>query len=207
MTMLIVLCCFSRPAVAQVDFGIKGGIDLVELKHDSKILDDNNRAGYFIGPTLFIATPILGLGVDVSVLYHEQRLHLDETASPDTHFTQRSIVVPGNVRLGVNIADILGVFLAAGLQLSVNVGDDIRTWRDDLGYDREYLLQQTTLSSNLGIGAHIGRHLEAAVFYDIPFGKTADFSWNSYVSSLGHGALSHATSRTNAWRLALTYYF
>ena len=56
----------ANSAEAQVKFGIKGGLNVTSMSLDSKVLDAENRAGFFIGPTLKFTLPVVGLGIDAS---------------------------------------------------------------------------------------------------------------------------------------------
>ena len=58
----------ANSAEAQVKFGIKGGLNVTSMSLDSKVLDAENRAGFFIGPTLKFTLPVVGLGIDASAL-------------------------------------------------------------------------------------------------------------------------------------------
>ena len=60
------------PASAQVQFGLKGGLNVTSMSLSEKVLSKENRAGFFIGPTAKFTLPIVGLGVDASALYDQR---------------------------------------------------------------------------------------------------------------------------------------
>ena len=64
---------------AQVRFGVKGGVTINELKWDKEIFSSDNRMGFTGGLMLEIGMPIVGLGIDASVLYthRENELYLE----------------------------------------------------------------------------------------------------------------------------------
>ena len=61
----------AMPSRAQVRFGLKGGLNLTQMSVSNSSVEDmfKNKAGYFAGPTIKIALPIVGLGIDVAALY------------------------------------------------------------------------------------------------------------------------------------------
>lgn len=190
------------PVGAQVRFGVKGGLELTQMEFSSVALRESNRAGFYVGPQLKFQLPVVGVGIDISALYSRRELKVEGET-----LTQQSVVVPAHVRYGAGIGNLVGIFLCAGPQISYNVGDDIFYWRDDERNNNQYNLQNTMLSMNFGGGVTVGPNLEAALYYNVPLGKTADFTWDRLGSELKNQEWSRAKSRTNAWHISLTYYF
>ena len=64
----------SLGASAQTKFGLRAGANLVNMKISDGIdnLQGNNRAGFYVGPTVKFTLPIVGLGVDVSAVYDQR---------------------------------------------------------------------------------------------------------------------------------------
>ena len=62
---------FATPADAQepLKFGVKAGLNVTDMKFNSDVFDKTNQAGWFIGPTVKFTLPVVGLGMDVSLLY------------------------------------------------------------------------------------------------------------------------------------------
>lgn len=185
-----------------LSFGVKGGVDIINMDFTGESLKSNNRAGFFIGPVLKFKTPVAGLNIDVSALYDERNLKID-----DRKVKQQTLVIPAHVRMGVSLFDQLGLFACVGPQLGVNIGKDTFQWRDASETPKQFLLQQTTLSFNLGAGVTLGHHLEGALYYNVPLGKTGDFSWSSLTDELSRQNIHLAKSKSDAWRLSVTYFF
>lgn len=200
--MLLVFCLCPLVAEAQVHFGVKGGFQLTQMEFNTDALREGNRAGFFVGPELKIGLPVSGLAVDVAVLYDQRDLRTDHKV-----FKQKSIVIPANGRLGVGIGDAFGIFAYAGPQLSFNVGDDMLQWISDAGHNYQYTLQETLLSVNFGAGVYFTKHFEGSVSYNVPVSKTGDFTWDALNQQMQGQTWQHAKSRTNAWRIGVTYYF
>lgn len=193
---------FVGVADAKVRVGVKGGVELTQMEFSTAALRESNRAGFYVGPQLKFQLPVIGLGIDVSALYNRRELKVEGET-----LTQQSLLVPAHVRYGAGIGNLVGIFLCAGPQICYNVGDDIFYWRDSEKNNNQYNLQNTLLSMNFGGGVTIGPNLEAALYYNVPLGKTADFTWDRLGSELKNQEWSRAKSRTNAWHISLTYYF
>jgi hypothetical protein len=191
------------PAGAQmVRFGFKGGLELTQMEFSSDALRDANRAGFYIGPQVKFKLPVVGLGIDVSALYSRRSLKVE-----GEELRQESLLLPAHVRYGAAIGELVGVFLCAGPQLSFNLGDDILYWQDRYENNKQYILQNTMLSLDVGVGATIGSNLEAVVFYNLPLGKTADFTWDRLGTEVKDQFWNRSKTRTNAWHVSLSYYF
>lgn len=207
LAILMVALLPAMPTHAQddtfrVSFGVRGGLDIINMDFSGEALKSNNRAGFFIGPSLKLKTPVAGLNIDISALYDQRYLKIG-----DRKVTQQTLLIPAHARLGISVASLLGIFITAGPQLGLNVGEDTFQWRDVEDNPKQYLLQQTTISLNLGGGVTIGKHLEAGIYYNIPLGKTGDFSWASLQEQLSQQTMHLAKTKADAWRLAISYYF
>ena len=193
------------PLSAQgVVFGVKGGLEVVSMEFNDDVFDKSNRAGFFVGPTFVISTALPGLAIDISGLYNERTLKVEGES-----VQQKSILIPAHVRYGACIMDFGGVFLTAGPQLSFNVGPSKFYWEDVNKNAKQFLLQDTKLAMDFGVGLSIGQHLEAIVYYSIPIGKTGDFTWNkvSKAANEASSALNNTNTTANSWMLSATYIF
>jgi hypothetical protein len=193
------------PLSAQgIAFGVKGGLEVVSMEFNDDVFDKTNRAGFFIGPTFVISTTLPGLAIDISGLYNEHTLKVEGES-----VQQKSILIPAHVRYGANIVNFGGVFLTAGPQLSFNVGPSKFYWEDVNKNAKQFLLQDTKLSMDFGVGLTIGHHIEAIVYYSIPIGKTGDFTWNkvSKAANEASSALKNTNTTANSWMLSATYIF
>jgi hypothetical protein len=71
---LISVTAFSLQA--QLRFGLKGGVNVSTLSGDAA--DDlKSMTGYYVGPTVELSIPVIGLGVDGSVLYSQKGIKSD----------------------------------------------------------------------------------------------------------------------------------
>jgi hypothetical protein len=200
--MTVMAWLMVMPLSAQgVSFGVKGGLEVVKMEYNDDVFDKSNRAGFFVGPTFIISTVLPGLSIDISGLYNERKLKVENES-----VVQKSILIPAHVRYGASIMDFGGVFLCAGPQLSFNVGPSKYYWEDARRNAKQFALQDTKMAFDFGVGATIGHHLEAVVYYNIPIGKTADFTWNKVEEST-KASLSSTKTTANSWLLSVAYIF
>ena len=183
----------AAPASAQVQFGLKGGLNVTSMSFSEKVLAKENRAGFFIGPTAKFTLPIVGLGVDASALYDQREAEVE-----DEKIKQQAINVPINLRYSVGLGETASVYFAAGPQFGFNVGDkehkltDGETWK----------LSGSTLSVNFGLGVMILNHVQIGANYNLVCGKTGELSVLE-----GAGNALKNKGRANAWQISAAYYF
>lgn len=196
----------ANSAEAQVKFGIKGGLNVTSMSLDSKVLDAENRAGFFIGPTLKFTLPVVGLGIDASALYDQREAKAKaevEGAEVESNFKTQAINIPINVRYGFGLGSTASIFLFAGPQFGFNVGDKNQSIFKDMG---EWRLKSSTFSVNVGVGAMLLSHLQLSANYNIACGKTGDMTVSKALGETGQNLFSK-NGRTNAWQIGLAYYF
>lgn len=67
--LVVAFAAITMSAKAQIDFGVKGGLNVTSMSLDAKVLDSSNQMGFFIGPTAKFTLPVVGLGIDASLLF------------------------------------------------------------------------------------------------------------------------------------------
>lgn len=186
MAIMVMALFVAVPAQAQFSWGIKGGVNLVSndlsaMKGMSgkDIANLDNYTGFFIGPKMEVRIPILGLGVEAAALYSQKGMTIGDGET----FKQNGFQVPLSVKYGIGIGNIANVFIAAGPEFGFNMGQTSKVINDIVisqdgsatGDIKAYVLDKSTLSINVGVGATLLNHLQVAVNYNIPWGRTADF--------------------------------
>ena len=200
--LLTTMLATTLQAESLVKFGLKGGMELMEMDFNSDALRESNRAGFYIGPILKFQLPVVGLTVDASVMYNQRDLKVE-----DESVKQQSLLLPANVHYGVGVGDVVTIFASAGPQICFNLGDDIFQWKDKQNNNNKYSLQNTLISFNVGLGVTLAKFLEAGVYYNIPTGKTGDFTWETLETELKNQTWNSAKSKNNAWHVAIVFYF
>ena len=205
--MFAVALMTSGTADAQVKFGLKGGLNVTSMSFNSSVLDASNRTGFFVGPTVKIQLPLVGLGIDASALYdqREAKVSVADSYTGNTYTTEKTlrskaINIPINLRYGWGLGSMANVFLFAGPQFGFNVGKKNQELTDNTTWS----VKNSNFSVNVGAGFTVLSHLQLSANYNIVCGKTSDAT----LKNVGEQIVNkEARSRANAWQIALAYYF
>ena len=202
---LALMTMATIPASAQVKLGVKGGLNVSKMSVSSDVLDADNRAGWFIGPTLKLTVPIVGLSFDVSALYDQKSTKVSDDNNGSKTIKQQAIDIPVNVRYGVGLGDAANIFFFAGPQFAFNVGDKEFKWNSTNSFENTFQLKKSTLSVNVGAGVTLLSHLQLTANYNIACGKTGDATvWNT-IEKTNEAVVKNG--RTNSWQIGLAYFF
>ena len=194
---MIVTMTAANNASAQIKFGLKGGVNVTDMSLNSSVFDASNRTGFFVGPTIKVQLPLVGLGIDASALYdqREAKIKVGNTTTKETLRSQ-AINVPINLRYGWGLSSIANIFLFAGPQFGFNVGDKDQKINDKSTWS----VKNSNFSLNFGAGVTLLSHLQLTANYNVVCGKTSDASIEQLTNK-------EVRSRANAWQIALAYYF
>lgn len=154
------------PAQGQVRFGVKGGITINELKWDKNILSSENKAGFTGGLMLEVGLPVVGLGIDGSVLYahRENEMYMD-----GIKLKRDYIDFPINVKYKIQIpviSKIFAPFVSTGPDFALLLSDS------DTG---DFKTRKWNTSWNVGFGAELFRKLQIHANYGIGLTKAFEY--------------------------------
>lgn len=195
---------FAGSASAQVQFGLKGGLNVTSMSFSEDVLDASNRAGFFIGPTMKFTLPIVGLSLDASALYDQRSAKVEDANNGQETIKEQAINIPINVRYGIGLSSLANLYFFAGPQFGFNVGDKDFQWGRAQSYQNTFQLKKSNFSVNLGAGVTLLNHLQISANYNIACGKTGEATvWNT----LDATRKQIVKGRANAWQLAVAYYF
>ena len=188
-TLMVIAClALAIPAQAQIKFGVKAGLNVSKLHLSENIVSKDNRAGFFVGPTTEFTLPLLGLGIDGSVLYNQFGVDSEKGTS-----TKKSIEIPINLRWTVGFSSLVGAYVAVGPQFGFNVGD---RW-----FDEVCEFKKNTTSFNVGAGLKLLGHLQVGATYNFALkdnGKIHDDDIED-LATIGF--------KQNTWQVSVAYLF
>ena len=199
-TLVVLLATMTVAAQAQVKFGVKGGLNLTNMKFDNSIVDKSNQTGFFIGPTLNFTLPVVGLGIDASALYDQRSAKIEGS---DDKLKQQSIQIPINLRYGFGLGNTASFYIFAGPQFGFNIGDKTTNL---LNNALEWRLKDSNLSANLGVGLMLLNHLQVSANYNVALGTTGETNVVDATLSTAGNILTGKT-KANAWQLSVAYFF
>ena len=176
--LVIAVCCMfmaTTTARAQlIKWGIKGGVNMTKIDFEDY---KDKMAGFFIGPMAEVTIPIVGLGVDASLLFSQKGVKADNDANK-----QMGLDIPINLKYTIGLGSTLGIFIAAG-------PDFYFDFKDAGEYDRK----KAQMGINVGAGVKLIRHLQVGVNYNIPIGD--HFEWGDL------------KGKDKTWQISLAYLF
>ena len=151
--LMIAVCIgMAMPAQAQLHFGVKGGLNLSKASFSDvkENFKKDNFTGFFIGPMAEFNIPVVGLGVDASLLFAQRGIKISDGGEEAT--------VKQN-----------GLDMAAGPDFYFDFAgnktiDGVRTDK-----------KKAEVGINVGAGVKLLNHLQVGANYNIPLGKTASF--------------------------------
>ena len=199
---MVAAMMYATSANAQIKFGLKGGLNVTSMSFSEDVFDASNKTGFFVGPMVKVTVPIVGLSFDAAALYDQKEADVKYVGTNgdfgQANVKQQSINIPVNVRYGFGLSSLANIFLFAGPQWGINVGDKNFEWNDAGCYS----LKKTNFSVNVGLGVTLLSHLQLSANYNIACGKTADVTWEETSEKIVNG-----NSKNNSWQIALGYWF
>lgn len=195
---IIAVACiaFAMPTQAQVKFGLKGGVNLSSVSMDGDLESNlSNQTGFYVGPTLKLTVPLVGLSVDASALFDQRSAEIKGT---NETIKSQTLQVPINLRYGVGLSSIANVFVFAGPQFGFNIGDKKKVWEDAEGWR----LKESNISGNVGVGATVGGHLQITANYNFQISKAGEVVYET-----ANGKEETGKMKFNTWQIGLAYFF
>lgn len=204
---LVLFAAVTMAAQAQIDFGVKGGLNVAHMSFSKDVIDPSNQAGFFVGPTVKFTLPVVGLGIDASALYDQRSTKVElnvDNKNVEDNVKLQSLQIPVNVRFGFGVGDIASIFFFVGPQFGFNLGDKATKVLDNVA---EWTLKSSNLSANVGAGAMLLKHLQVSLNYNFALGKTGEMKVNEsskIIKGLSNGDYD---AKINAWQLSVAYFF
>lgn len=189
---LLVMACvgMTLPVQAQIHFGVKGGLNLskASFSHVEDNFKKDNFTGFFIGPMAEVTIPIVGLGVDASLLFSQRGVKVSEENVEYT-VKQNGIDIPINLKYTIGLGSLAAVYLVAGPDFYFDFEgnkmiDDVRTDK-----------KKAEVGINVGAGVKLLRHLQVGANYNIPLNDTAKFQGEA------------GSYKTKTWQVSVAYIF
>ena len=202
---LVAAMLFAANANAQIKFGLKGGLNVTSMSFSEEVFDASNKTGFFVGPMVKVTGPFVGLSFDAAALYDQKEADVKYTGTEGelgkVNVKQQSINIPVNVRYGFGLSSLANIFLFAGPQWGINVGDKNFKWNESSSYS----LKKSNFSVNVGAGVTLLNHLQVSANYNIACGKSADASLSKALDAAANAGKDK--SHNNSWQIALGYWF
>ena len=191
--LLVAVCiCMAMPTQAQINFGVKGGLNLSKASLSKADFKKDNFTGFFIGPMAEFKIPVVGLGLDGALLFSQRGIEVE-----GTKIKQNGLDIPINLKYNIGLGSLLGVYLAAGPDFYFDFEKNKQVWDAD-DYRIRTDKKRTEVGINLGAGVKLVNHLQVGFNYNIPLGDSA---------KLIDSDAESASYKTKTWQVSIAYLF
>jgi hypothetical protein len=192
---LVLLISISGTASAQLRFGVKGGVDVINNKLDFNILKVSNRLGYYIGPTLEFIAPASGFGGDIAVLYGRKEYKMADKQNNATLSDYDYISVPVNIKQRIGLVGF-GLFVTGGVYGDVKINGGVLEVNDIV---EEYKAKDFIFGLGAGAGVTLFRKLDLGIYFR---GDLTKNFGNEYINDK-----VFQNKKNQAWNVGLNYFF
>jgi len=167
MKRLIIIAFMTMTVVAagaQTKIGIRGGLnsvynDVSDVSGET-VLCEEYYNGFYIGGVLHSHYKS-GLGFEIGAYYAQDGLKLPDEET----FKLNSIMVPISLKMFMGLTNTIDLFVYAGPQLQLNVGDLGATVLNGQ-FTQEYVFDTANYSVNVGAGIQLSENLLVSVNYN-----------------------------------------
>ena len=215
----IVMLCTTAHAGSPVNFGITAGMNIAkgEVSNDKanwKGWSPDSENGWFAGIQLKFTLPIIGLGIDGSLIYSRENVSIPVecstvSCSPSTEMSEVSglknenehldyLAVPLHLRYDLQLPAVSYAFVPyifAGPQAGLTLSKIDKSYQDKI--ETEDLVWRF----DLGAGVILLKHLQASYSYSFPLSKTYEGKFKDQTSQF------ESDYKQGVHRISLTYFF
>ena len=121
LAVIVLFVMSSATASAQMKFGVQGGANFSTMK--IKSISTSNAAGWYLGPTLEMLLPVVGLGVEGSFWYSRVNTEAKVLGvKKDMHFNY--FTIPVNLKYKIQIP-MFSPFAFVGPEFQLKLKDNL----------------------------------------------------------------------------------
>lgn len=204
---LLVALVSGLQANARLAFGVKAGLNVnkMHLNHD-ELFDGSNRAGFTVGVMGEYTLPMIGLGVDLSLMYTrmnsevEAQLPVNKAANfatADYNVGKNFLEIPLNIKYKFSIPAINRIFSPM-----IYTGPTLALKLD--GNDNYFDTKTCQWGWNVGIGLEFIRHLQISAGYTFGINNVMD---DIEVPIIGNVKPGDINMRNNYWTVTAAWLF
>lgn len=195
---IVSVAAVSAPdANAQFRFGVKAGlnIDKLSISKEAKdqIVSPDNRTGWRAGVTTEFTVPIIGIGLDASLMFvHKGAEFFNKETNKDEVIKNDYLELPINLKYKFNlpvVSSFLTPFLTTGPSFAFALNKEEINNIKNKNFD---------VAWNVGVGLELIKHLQVAAGYSWGINKTVEKKLGTSTTNVG---------RINGWTVTAAYLF
>lgn len=196
----LVAICAVMPAAAQFRFGLKAGVAINNLKFDSakdfgnSVLDESNRAGFVGGAMVEFTVPLIGVGLDASVLY-VHRSSTNKINNEESTLNRDYIDIPVNLKYKLSIPVIEKV-----IKPFVTTGPSFAFLASKKEINEFIKNKSVDIAWNFGFGVELLSHVQVSASYGLGLTKALEVTGISQDNTIVEG-------KNRYWTVTAAYLF
>lgn len=196
---LMLIVALFTGLTAKADFGVGPivGVNINKFSVDKNVFDSDNRAGFNIGATAEYVAPIIGLGVDLSLMYAWQQAEIEEMDFSHTvksNFFQIPLHVKYRLSLPA-VGHIVAPYIFTGPNVAFRLG----------GADDYFKTKNTQWGWDLGLGVKLINHLQIGAGYT--FGINNIVNKTKFLENLPAIPTDNIKVKNNYWTITAAWLF
>ncbi|MDE6109584.1 MAG: PorT family protein, partial [Muribaculaceae bacterium] len=160
----------ASTASAQFRFGVRAGIQTNALHFDESTFESDNRAGFTGGVMAEFTAPIIGIGVDLGVMYtHRTAKFTENTPGAATKTDKRDYIeIPLNLKWRISIPVINNI-----VRPYIFTGPSFAILTSKKAFENAFKNRSCDVAWNVGAGVELFKHVQVGAGYG--FGLTKAF--------------------------------
>ena len=201
-SLLVFMTIFSATKDGPFRFGVIGGMNITKGETSSKVTykgwSPDTENAWFAGLQLKGTIPVVGLGLDVSLLFSQETVSLpgDETTTETDKLAYFSVPLHLRYDLSIPGVNLLAVpFVFTGPQANLAISKVDRAYLDNVS------TKDLVWRYDLGAGLILFDHLQAAYSYSFPLSKTYEGKFSERKDQFDNDY------KQGVHRISFTYFF
>lgn len=188
----VAIIAVAGSANAQFKFGPRVGINVNSLHFNEDVLKSDNRTGFNAGVEAEFTVPIIGVGLDASLMYVRRTQEMGEPINTTKHCDYFEI--PVNVKWKMNIPVI-----AKLVKPYIFTGPSFAFLTSKRAIDNAYKNKSVDTSWNFGLGLEFISHLQISAYYGIGL--------NNSIIKLPGVTAEPIDGKTHCWTVTAAWLF
>ncbi len=186
----IAFCAFLiSPATAQFRFGVKAGMAINDLKFNKDIIASENQKGFTGGVVTEFTMPVIGIGVDASLLYARRSFDVVEMDNSKTTDNRDYIDIPINLKWKIGIP-VVGKIITP----YITTGPDFSFLLSKKNISNAWTNKTVDTAWTVGAGVQLFNKLQVG----------ATYGWGLTKSASNEDALY---SKSRCWTITASFFF
>ena len=190
------IAAFAMPATAQFKFGPRIGVAINQLHFNKEevvedLISTDNRAGFTGGLMAEFTAPMIGIGVDASLMYVRRAVKTEDDQSMKRDYFE----IPINLKYKFSLpiaGSAISPFLTTGPSFAFATSKE--------AIKDAYKNKAVDVSWNIGLGVEFIKHVQIAASYGFGLSK-------SLSAHLGFKETDIDIGKTRCWTITAAYLF